>query len=229
MSAALHAQKKALRTATLAVRKLIPPESVRLQSENIANALVEMPEFQASNSVSCFLSMDGEVDTSMIVDHILDKGKRLFVPRMEDPKSGKLQMLRVYSRDDLDSLPAGLWGIREPNVLQSNSDVPRENAQDSPDSLEFIVMPGVAFDRTFGRLGYGKGFYDRFLSTYTSGGSTPRQKPHLVAIALKEQLLPEGETVPTDSTDWFMDAIVSPAFVAGESQTLSPSLVRRRV
>lgn len=46
---------------------------------------------------------------------------------MEDPKSGKLQMLRVYSLDDLNSLPSGLWGIREPDRLQQNSQALRED------------------------------------------------------------------------------------------------------
>jgi len=95
---------------------------------------------------------------------------------MAKPKAGKLQMLRVYSFDDLHTLPSKLWGIREPDVLQSDGKTPRENAEDAESGLEMIVMPGVAFDRSFSRLGYGKGFYDRFLSTYsgiTSNVSTP--------------------------------------------------------
>lgn len=54
-------------------------------------------------------------------------GKRLFVPRMADLKAGKLQMLRVYSVDDLNTLPSKLWGIREPGVLKNNGETPRED------------------------------------------------------------------------------------------------------
>lgn len=49
-------------------------------------------------------------------------GKRLFVPRMADPKNGILHMLRVYDIADLHALPSGLWGIREPGPLRSNTD-----------------------------------------------------------------------------------------------------------
>jgi len=78
----------------------------------------------------------------------------------------------------------------------------------SPDSphLDVIFMPGVAFDRAFARLGHGKGYYDRFINAYTSERA---HRPLLVALALREQIVPTGQ-IPMSEHDIPVDVIVSP-------------------
>ncbi|KAF9517329.1 hypothetical protein BS47DRAFT_1433530 [Hydnum rufescens UP504] len=202
----LRSQKKALRSSILAARKLIPSASVNSQSEHITRSVLQCPEFKESESISCYLSMPGEVDTSAIVDEILRQGKKLFVPRTDSP-SNSIEMLRIYDGDDLRSLPSGLWGIREPGPSPLDS------------GLSLILMPGVAFDRSFCRIGYGKGYYDRFLSSYSSKhGHVSSLLSYLwfllaVGLALAENVL-DFNTIPTGSNDWSVHGIASPAFLA---------------
>ncbi|KAJ8085043.1 hypothetical protein PM082_003821 [Marasmius tenuissimus] len=162
----------------------------------------------------------GEVDTSSIVSEILKSGKQLFVPRIDKKTTGKMDFVRVYNTEDLSSSPAGLWGIKEPSHKYSGR--PRANALE--EGLDMILLPGktklsnqigprtqiasqgVAFDRSMSRLGHGKGYYDRYISTYVATG---RPRPSLVALSLQEQMV-EGNPVPVDDTDWKVDAVVLP-------------------
>jgi len=115
-----------------------------------------------------------------------------------------MDLLKVYDGEDLTTLPVGLWGIKEPNNFWK--DRPRLSALDDDDSLDVILLPGVAFDESHSRLGHGKGYYDRFLTSYMSSG---RRAPLLVALALREQMLPDDE-IPIGEHDWKMDFIVTP-------------------
>lgn len=101
----------------------------------------------------------------------------------------------------------------------------------SVEGLDMIVMPGMAFDSRLGRLGHGKGYYDFFLTRYKQqlDGSEGREarmpflrrsflqghcsSAHLtllpVGLALKQQVLPEGQRVPTDDSDWCLDVLIA--------------------
>lgn len=81
-----------------------------------------------------------------------------------------------------------------------------------------ILIPGVAFDPTLSRIGHGKGYYDRFISLAAAHALRhDRPRPVLVALALREQLLPPGE-IPMDEHDWKVDVVVTPdGFVAGDA------------
>ncbi|KAK6992701.1 5-formyltetrahydrofolate cyclo-ligase [Favolaschia claudopus] len=167
----------------------LSPSHIQDQSRTLTSKILSLPSFVQSKNVSCYLSMpSGEIDTSMLVREILRSGKSLFVPRID-------------KTDDLDSLPAGVWGIKEPDL--SYNDKPRANADEA--GLDLILLPGLAFDRSSSRLGHGKGYYDRFITAYTQNDRPP---PLLVGLALGEQLL-NPNTIPTASHDWKMDCIVT--------------------
>lgn len=79
------------------------------------------------------------------------------------------------------------------------------------DGLDLILAPGVAFDQTGGRLGHGKGYYDRYLlraQEWANRHGVPA--PVTVALALRQQVLPSTERVPTDERDRVLDGIISP-------------------
>jgi len=151
----------------------------------------------------------GEVDTSAITEAILASGKNLFVPKVDTTLPGGMDFLRVHSEEDLRSLPDGVWGIKEPQFQYR--DAPRTKATDEDSTpLDVILIPGVAFDRSLARLGHGKGYYDRFLTNYTSLASVRGiARPLFVALALREHVLASGD-VPVGPNDVQVDMVVTP-------------------
>ncbi|KAG6861401.1 hypothetical protein C0995_000530 [Termitomyces sp. Mi166 len=202
----LRAQKQSLRKAMSATLKALPSASIHEQSRDITAQILSLPVFKQAQSVGCYLSMpSGELDTSSLVSEILRCGKTLFVPKINPLKDGHMDFLKVYGKEDLDTFPSGLWGIKEPGSHWQGS--LRDSALDArTGALDIIFVPGVAFDRSFKRLGHGKGYYDRFLTSYFFA-KTP--KPLFIALALREQVL-EEDKVPTESHDWSMNVIVTP-------------------
>jgi len=86
--------------------------------------------------------------------------------------------------------------------------VPATDEDSTP--LDVILIPGVAFDRSLGRLGHGKGYYDRFLSSYSSLAlARGHPKPLFVGLALREQVLDAGQ-VPVGTKDVSVDVVVTP-------------------
>ncbi|KAF8812157.1 5-formyltetrahydrofolate cyclo-ligase [Phlegmacium glaucopus] len=211
MQTALKVQKRALRKAVAATLNTLTSSAVEEQSRAVTEKVLSLPAIRECNSISCYLSMEsGEVNTSAIVDAILRSNKTLYVPKI---KSGDgMDFLRGYSADDLASFPASTWGIREPGDLwegQKRTSI----LGCTGESLDVILLPGVAFDRTLSRLGHGKGYYDRFISSYIASG---RKKPLLVGLSLREQL--QVTPVPIDESDWKLDMLVTPDEVIGGVQ-----------
>ncbi|KAF9558082.1 5-formyltetrahydrofolate cyclo-ligase [Agrocybe pediades] len=205
LQAAVRLQKKALRDAVSHRLRQLSPQSITEQSQAITDRILSLPSFKSCKSISCYINMpSGEATTDDIVHEILSSGKKLYVPKIR-PTEGTMDFLRVYSADDIASFPAGKWGIREPGELWGEQR--RESILRSPaETLDMILLPGVAFDRGLSRLGHGKGYYDRFISAYTSSG---RSKPLLVGIGLNEQLLDMNQ-VPVVDHDWRLDVLVTP-------------------
>ncbi|TFK93373.1 5-formyltetrahydrofolate cyclo-ligase [Polyporus arcularius HHB13444] len=210
MATTLRSQKVALRKAMRGLLANLPKDEIQAQSHQITRTLLALPEFQQSKNVSCFLSMPaGEVDTAAVVSAIIASGKNLYVPKTTDKEHGIMDFFRIFGEDDLRALPRGLWGIREPEPEYMGTQRPTA-LSGSSEPLDLIVMPGVAFDRSLSRLGYGKGYYDRFLASYSAMLQGRQElRPRLVAVALREQILEAGQ-VPVGETDWKVDVIVGP-------------------
>ncbi|CUS09508.1 unnamed protein product [Tuber aestivum] len=224
---ALTLAKRNLRMAVKKTLSTISPESLAIQSQLCVDTLLSLPEYQSSRQVSVFLSMPAkEIDTSRIVEDGLESGKRLYVPyiyrqpptqpALSDPASassppGLMDMLSLHSLADYRSFKPDKWGIP---TIPNGSISTRHNCLECEESVpDLIVMPGVAFDEGFKRLGHGKGYYDYFLArcegvSDRDGVKRKGRMPILVALALKEQLFEDG-TVPVDVSDWPMDVIIS--------------------
>ncbi|KAG1877070.1 hypothetical protein C8R48DRAFT_591235 [Suillus tomentosus] len=173
------------------------------EAQAITEKVLSLPAFQQCKTVSCYLSMPAaEVQTTSLILNILgDLGKTLFVPSITS-SDGYMDFVRVHTEEDYRSFPAGLWGIPEPTPEWSS-----KKRQSNCNDLDLILVPGVVFDQSLSRLGHGKGYYDRFITSYSS--STGRSKPLLVALALEQQLLEHGQ-VPMFDHDWKMDMIITP-------------------
>ncbi|KAG1747370.1 hypothetical protein EDB19DRAFT_1686972 [Suillus lakei] len=207
MSIFQSTNKRALRKAITTTLRELSQSDIQSQSQAITEKVLSLPAFQQCKTVSCYLSMPaGEVQTTALILNILgDSRKTLFVPSITS-SDGYMDFVRVYTEEDYRSFPSGLWGIPEPTPEWSSQK--RQSIFDADcNNLDLILVPGVAFDRSLSRLGHGKGYYDRFITSYSS--STGRSKPLLVALALEQQLLEHGQ-VPMFDHDWKMDMIITP-------------------
>jgi len=207
MSILQRTNKRALRKAMITTLRELPQSDVQSQSQAITEKVLSLPAFQECKTISCYLSMPAaEIQTASLILNILgDSRKALFVPSIT-ANDGCMDFVRVYTEEDYRSFPSGLWGIPDPTPEYSGKQ--RQNVFDADCSnLDLIIVPGVAFDRSLSRLGHGKGYYDRFITSYRS--SAGRSRPLLVALALRQQLLERGQ-VPMLDHDWKMDMIITP-------------------
>jgi 5-formyltetrahydrofolate cyclo-ligase len=185
---ALFQQKATIRKEILEKRKSQDPEIRAAQSRSIISTLLSHKEFQKADKILIYLSKDGEVSTDDLLGRAFELGKRVYVP-VVDRGSDELRVSELPGPDI--SFRLGAFGVREPAEQDLNF-LP-------PDQIDLVVAPGLAFDRRGGRIGYGKGYYDRLLSRL--GSHVPR-----IALAFDFQVL---DTVPQDESDIQVDAIIT--------------------
>jgi len=183
MQESLVQAKKELRRQLRKQRKALPWELILKNSEAIAQAVESLPEYQAADTVFCFVSYGGEPHTHVLLQRALQNGKRIFVPRCKD--GGEMDLVQICSFDDLKP---GMYGILEPDPA-----APTQNLNE----LQFALLPAIACGKDGSRLGQGGGYYDRFLEKYTG--------KHCV-LCFEEFLL---DTVPTEKHDCRMQCIVT--------------------
>jgi len=148
---ALHAAKQALRAERMAARDALPPAEHAAASGAIAARLASLPSFTAARVLLLTLPYRSEWDTGMLFESARGAGKAIAVPRV-DPATRMLD-LHVVTDIGRDIAP-GYRGIPEPAAS-----LPRIDRE----AVDWVLVPGVAFDLTGRRLGYGGGFYDRLL------------------------------------------------------------------
>ena len=182
------ARKAALRQKILACRDALTAEYRTSASATVLARICEMPAYRQANTVLAYFGFGTEIDTRPFLEHALSDGKTLLLPRVDRPS----RSLRLYQIRDLDAdLEAGIWGIREPA---------RDRCiEAAPQSVDFVLIPGVAFTCKGERLGYGGGFYDRLIPQMT-------KPPAKIAPAFRCQVI---ESIPMSATDQCIDAVVS--------------------
>ncbi len=180
-------QKQELRRAALANR--VAQQDKDELSRRIVARLLSLPEFATANTILFYVDVREEVRTRHGLLSALDSGKRLAVPFCVD---NDLQLFHLASMDELE---AGRYEIPEPKQeLRSLS-----QKQINPEEVDLIVVPGVAFDRRGGRLGHGKGYYDRLLRR-------AQREATVVALAFECQMVAE---VPMEAHDIRMHKIIT--------------------
>jgi 5-formyltetrahydrofolate cyclo-ligase len=187
MSDDFQQQKKAIREQAHAARNALAEkdELSRLTCER----LVGLPEYQSAKTVMYYVDVRSEVRTRNYLQTALGHGKRIVVPYCVDDE------LETFLLTDMNQLAVGMYKILEPRPeLRTIAEL-----KVAVDDLELIIVPGVAFDREGGRLGHGKGYYDKLLEHAKL--STP-----LVALAFECQLFPH---IPMQEHDIFMDKVVT--------------------
>lgn len=147
--------KGALRDQFKTLRREMDPAVKAEKDRGILSRILELPEYKAAGLVLTYVSTAIEVDTVELIHRSLAMGKRVAVPYCVP---GKIDMLfcEIFSLEDL---APGSFGVLEPDP--EKQPVLREF------SGSVCILPGLGFDLEGYRLGYGKGYYDRFLSKYS--------------------------------------------------------------
>lgn len=145
----MHAEKALLRKKMLALRAAETPEARRLRDRAITEAVCGLDVYQSAHTIFCYCATEEEIATDAIISDALARGKRVCVPRCERP--GEMTAREIQS---LHELIPGKFGIREPQA---------DRPVIAPEEIDFCIVPCLCADLQGFRLGYGGGYYDRFL------------------------------------------------------------------
>lgn len=180
-------EKKQVRSLVLARRGELTEQERQEKSLQIAKQVLTLPEYENAHTVMLFLNFRDEVETTGLAEETLKRGKRLVLPRCAPHGVLVPALIGDLSKD----IEPGTWGIREPKRDAL--------AEADPATIDLVIVPGAAFDERGNRLGYGGGYYDRFLNRIRP--DVPR-----VAVAFQTQILPE---VPVDEYDQKITILVT--------------------
>lgn len=178
--------KKELRKIMIEKRDNIHKEEKAVMDKNIIFSLKEKEFYKNSKNIFIYLGFGSEIDTMSYIQDFINDGKHIFIPRT-DIKTKKMEAVEITS---LDGLKENKYGILEPN---DNKEEFYKN------NLDLIILPGVAFDHSGRRIGYGGGYYDRYLEDID-------KRIIKVALIYDFQLL---ENVPAEEHDIKADYIIT--------------------
>ena len=179
-------EKKALRKEIRALRASHSDTEIHSMSLEVLAHVLETAEYRNAETLFVYVDCKHETETSDLIRRAWTDGKRVAVPKVFG------QVMKFFYIHSLESdLEEGYFGIREPYERE-----PADEAADEPESL--MVMPGVAFDEKRHRIGYGGGFYDRYLEAH----------PGLPTIALAFEFQVKEE-VPFEEFDILPGKIVT--------------------
>ena len=160
-------------------------------SRQICAAFMELPAYQAAKTVMWYVDAGSEVRTRFTLPEALTHEKRVVVPWCVV----ETNELELFHLEDMSELVEGAYKILEPRAELRV--LPERRVR--PEELDLVMVPGTAFDRRGGRMGQGKGYYDRLLAR-------ARPDAPLVALAFDCQIFDE---IPVAPHDVFMDVVLT--------------------
>ncbi|MBS3908640.1 MAG: 5-formyltetrahydrofolate cyclo-ligase [Actinobacteria bacterium] len=198
--------KHALRQRTSDKRNALRPEDREDRAALIGERLFAQPEYERSSYILFYAAFGSEVPTLAMMETSLKAGKKIALP-ITDTENNSLVPRGV---DDLSTLFVSKYGIPEPVVACTCDCATAE--------IDLVIVPGMVFDECGNRIGYGGGYYDRFLSRV--GAAIPR-----LSIAYELQIVPH---IPRESHDLPVDKIITErrVIVAEESRRLRGESIR---
>lgn len=179
-------EKKALRNQILDQRNTLSEEEVEVYSSRILDRLLRLEAVMTASEVFTYVSLGSEVDTFALILSSLISGKKVYCPKIIE--KGIMKFYRITS---LEQLVPGKYDILEPVGDEEGSIYGNH---------QVMVLPGVAFDTALNRIGYGGGYYDRYLSIYDKSGCKK------IALAYELQMV---ESLPVEEHDKKVDLIVT--------------------
>jgi 5-formyltetrahydrofolate cyclo-ligase len=196
-SGQLKRAKRRVRRQVLAARDALPREDREAAGERVATRLLSLPELETAGTVMLFWTFGSEVPTAPMIERLHGRGVAVALPRIED---GELVPIRYVPGDEAT---VTYFGAREPTGGEAIA----------PSEIDVVVVPGVAFDRRGRRVGYGGGYYDRFLVRLRRDREA--EPPFTVSPAFALQVL--DEDLPGGPFDLPVDAVVT------DEETIRPT------
>lgn len=166
--------KKTIRQAMIKQRLALNEEEYQLYSLKIIESFLTSSFFNKEKPLGIYMTIRHEVDTLHLIHTLLEKGKRIALPKVEQDG------MHFYYIDSLDQLSLGTFGVMEPQSHRLAED------------LSTLIVPLVAFNEKKERIGYGMGYYDRYIEKY---------HPQTIGIAFdfqKQEFVGETHDQPLD-------------------------------
>ena len=178
----LQEKKRHIRNRLKKIRAALPEASRHAASATIARKILAMEEVTRADSVFCFISYGNEVDTHGLLEYFLAQGKHLAVPKILPDKT-------------MIAVPFAAWSELKPGelgILTPASSLPEDR------HFDVVITPGLGFTAEGFRIGYGRGYYDKWFAGHPAGRK--------IAVCFDAQLVDE---LPVDTTDVPVDSIVT--------------------
>lgn len=186
VSDAIRTSKAQLRTECKHHREELGDDLVARHSARIRERILQLDEWGDAEVVHTYVdSKSNEVETRQLIQVAFDRGRRVFVPLVTSTGRPPLHHAEIRSLDDL---VAGPFGLLQPAAAVASSE---------PIPVDLVIVPGLAFDARGGRLGWGRGFYDDFLSGVDA---------LKIGVAYAQQIV---ESVPINEHDIYMDKVIT--------------------
>ena len=178
--------KKSLRKKALKLRA--EQQNKEELSTKIFKKVYNLKEFLEAQTILAYIDIKSEVRTKKELDFMLSIGKKIVVPYVSS------NSLELFHLEDVTELEQGSFGVLEPVA-----ELRTAKKRIVPGIINFAIIPGVAFDISGNRLGYGKGFYDRLLLNLAEDCLT-------VGLAYKCQIF---DSIPTEDHDISLDKVIT--------------------
>ncbi|MDU7241508.1 5-formyltetrahydrofolate cyclo-ligase [Clostridium sp.] len=167
-------EKKILRNKILEIRDSLNNNEKELMDNKIFNELINTDLYKRAINIFIYISFSNEINTRNIIEKAFEDKKNVFIPKVY--KDDKL--MKAVKLNSIDELKKNSMGILEP--IDDSNYIEKEN-------IDLIVVPGVVFDKECNRVGYGGGYYDRYLKDIKS-------KENKIALAYDLQIVDKIES-----------------------------------
>lgn len=186
--------KEKVRRRALETRNSLEEAGRKDFSKVIIDQVLESEMYQRAGIVLSYSAIRSEVETDLLNRNVLEQGKKLYLPKT----CFREKTMSFYPVEDLRKLKKGYQGILEPEDTVPLEDMFTEGCAYARENI-LMIMPGVAFDEAGHRMGYGGGYYDRYLHLYG-------EKVISILIAFDEQ---KALVIPAETCDMKPDYIVT--------------------
>src|SRR3989338_2155993 len=180
--------KHSLKSGILEKRKSLSREEVEEKSSKIKESIYSLDEFKSSKNIMFYVSFNNEVDTINTVKELLDKSEKKVIVPFVEKGNPILQLSEIKDFNDLEPKTHGILEPKEDKIKKVDIG-----------KLDLVIVPGIAFDKNGHRIGYGYGYYDKFLGKLNKNTTK-------IGLCYGFQLI---EKIPEEKHDVPMDIIVT--------------------